>query len=158
MSTNHPLRAIKSQVDVVLKKLSPLFDEFYVADVRSSIPTEHLLKARVLSANVAKLFFIGVLVFVATNSKKRDSTGCANLKMCNSSFSGNEPEATGSPRFRPSALVNTEYSLNQPFWLPSWRGKQVMPESWCRQFQTATRPPAIGFGRIRSGNEGPSGL
>ena len=47
---DHPLRAIKSQVDVVLKKLSPLFDELYAADGRSSIPPEQLLKARVLTA------------------------------------------------------------------------------------------------------------
>jgi transposase len=47
---DHPLRAIKSQVDAVLKKLSPLFDELYAADGRSSIPPEQLLKARVLTA------------------------------------------------------------------------------------------------------------
>src|SRR5664279_1024880 len=47
---DHPLRAIKSQVDVVLKKLSPLFDELYAEDGRASIPPEQLLKARVLTA------------------------------------------------------------------------------------------------------------
>src|SRR5450755_3119364 len=47
---DHPLRAIKSQVDTVLKKLSPLFDDLYADDGRSSIPPEQLLKARVLTA------------------------------------------------------------------------------------------------------------
>ncbi len=47
---DHPLRAIKRQVDAVLKKLSPLFDELYAEDGRSSIPPEQLLKARVLTA------------------------------------------------------------------------------------------------------------
>lgn len=47
---NHPLRAIKRHVDTVLQKLSPLFDEFYAAEGRGSIPPEQLLKARVLTA------------------------------------------------------------------------------------------------------------
>jgi transposase len=47
---DHPLRAIKSQVDAVLKKLSPLFDELYAEDGRASIPPEQWLKARVLTA------------------------------------------------------------------------------------------------------------
>lgn len=47
---NHPLRAIKRQVDTVLQKLSPLFDELYAAEGRGSIPPEQLLKARVLTA------------------------------------------------------------------------------------------------------------
>ena len=47
---DHPLRAIKTQVDAVLKKLSPLFGELYAADGRASIPPEQLLKARVLTA------------------------------------------------------------------------------------------------------------
>jgi transposase len=47
---DHPLRAIKRQVDTVLKKLSPLFDELYAEDGRASIPPEQLLKARVLTA------------------------------------------------------------------------------------------------------------
>ena len=47
---DHPLRAIKQRVDLVLKKLSPLFDELYANDGRSSIPPEQLLKARVLTA------------------------------------------------------------------------------------------------------------
>ena len=34
---DHPLRAIKRQVDAVLKKLSPLFDTLYAEDGRSSI-------------------------------------------------------------------------------------------------------------------------
>src|ERR1019366_5996356 len=47
---DHPLRAIKHQVDAVLKKLSPLFDDLYADDGRPSIPPEPLLKARVLTA------------------------------------------------------------------------------------------------------------
>lgn len=46
----HPLRAIKAQVDVVLQQLSPLFDQLYAADGAPSIPPEQLLKARVLTA------------------------------------------------------------------------------------------------------------
>ena len=48
--TDHPLRAIKRRVDVVLQKLSALFDELYAEIGRSSIPPEQLLKARVLTA------------------------------------------------------------------------------------------------------------
>ena len=47
---DHPLRAIKQQVDTVLRKLSPLFDELYADIGRASIPPEQLLKARVLTA------------------------------------------------------------------------------------------------------------
>lgn len=47
---NHPLRAIKTHVDAVLKKLSPLFDDLYAEDGAPSIPPEQLLKARVLTA------------------------------------------------------------------------------------------------------------
>ena len=47
---DHPLRAIKTQVDAVLEKLSPLFDELYDELGRASIPPEQLLKARVLTA------------------------------------------------------------------------------------------------------------
>jgi transposase len=47
---DHPLRAIKRCVDSVLQKLSPLFEELYAADGRSSIPPEQLLKARLLCA------------------------------------------------------------------------------------------------------------
>jgi hypothetical protein len=48
--THHPLRAIKRQVDAVLQKLSPLFEELYEAGGRPSIPPEQLLKARLLTA------------------------------------------------------------------------------------------------------------
>src|SRR5512135_2049330 len=47
---DYPLRAIKRQVDVVLKKLSPLFDQLYAGEGRPSIPPEQLLKSRVLMA------------------------------------------------------------------------------------------------------------
>src|SRR5881394_1656622 len=46
----HPLRFIKRQLDVVLQKLSPLFDDLYEELGRPSIPPEQLLKARVLTA------------------------------------------------------------------------------------------------------------
>lgn len=47
---DHPLRAIKSRMDAVLQKLSPLFDELYAGEGRGSIPPEQLLKSRVLTA------------------------------------------------------------------------------------------------------------
>jgi transposase len=47
---DHPLRAIKRRVGLVLQKLSPLFDELYEELGRPSIPPEQLLKARVLTA------------------------------------------------------------------------------------------------------------
>jgi len=47
---DHPLRGIKARVDLVLKKLSPLFDDLYAKDGRPSIPPEQLLKSRVLMA------------------------------------------------------------------------------------------------------------
>lgn len=47
---DHPLRAIKRQVDQVLEKLSPLFDDLYAQEGRPSIPPEQLLKSRVLMA------------------------------------------------------------------------------------------------------------
>ena len=47
---DHPLRAIKRRVDLVLQKLSPLFDDLYEEGGRPSIPPEQLLKARVLTA------------------------------------------------------------------------------------------------------------
>jgi transposase len=50
MPAAHPLRAIKRHLDVVLKKLSPLFDDLYEERGRPSIPPEQLLKARVLTA------------------------------------------------------------------------------------------------------------
>lgn len=46
----HPLRAIKKQLDQVLKLLSPTFDRMYDEEGRPSIPPERLLKAKVLIA------------------------------------------------------------------------------------------------------------
>ena len=51
ISAAHPLRVIKRRVDPVLQTLSPLFDELYAEDGRSSIPPEQLLKARALTAH-----------------------------------------------------------------------------------------------------------
>jgi len=48
--SDHPLRQIKRQVDEVLAKLSPLFDQLYSEQGRPSIPPEQLLKSRVLIA------------------------------------------------------------------------------------------------------------
>lgn len=48
--TDHSLRAIKRQVDAVLQRLSPLFDQLYAGEGRPSIPPEQLLKSRVLMA------------------------------------------------------------------------------------------------------------
>lgn len=50
MPADHPLRAIKRHVGVVLKKLSPRFDDRYEQNGRPSIPPEQLLKARILTA------------------------------------------------------------------------------------------------------------
>ncbi len=50
LPADHPLRAIKRQVDAVLEKLSPLFDELYEELGRPSIPPEPRLRARVLAA------------------------------------------------------------------------------------------------------------
>jgi len=50
LPANHPLLIIKSQVDAVLKKLSPLFNELYEEFGRPSIPPEQLLKSRILMA------------------------------------------------------------------------------------------------------------
>jgi transposase len=47
---DHPLRAIKRQVDAVLQRLSRLFDDLYAGAGRPSIPPEQLVKARVLIA------------------------------------------------------------------------------------------------------------
>lgn len=47
---DHPLRAIKPQVDAVPQRLSPLLEELYGRDGRPSIRPEHLLKARLLTA------------------------------------------------------------------------------------------------------------
>ena len=41
---DHPLRAIKRCVDLVLQKFSPLFDDLYEELGRPSIPPEQLLK------------------------------------------------------------------------------------------------------------------
>lgn len=45
---DHPLRAVRRQVDAVLKRMSPLFDEMYSAVGRPSIPPEKLLRALLL--------------------------------------------------------------------------------------------------------------
>jgi transposase len=42
---DHPLRDIRTQVDELLEKLSPLFDEMYSNTGRPSIPPEKLLRA-----------------------------------------------------------------------------------------------------------------
>lgn len=47
---DHPLRLIKKQMDLVLKLLSPIFDQMYDEEGRPSIPPERLLKAKVLIA------------------------------------------------------------------------------------------------------------
>jgi transposase len=47
---DHPLRGIKTRVDKILTKLSPLFDELYSKEGRRSIPPEQLLKSRLLIA------------------------------------------------------------------------------------------------------------
>src|SRR5271156_5987051 len=48
--SDHPLRGIKTRVDQVLAKLSPLFDELYAGQGRPSIPPEQLFKSRLLMA------------------------------------------------------------------------------------------------------------
>jgi len=48
--SDHPLRGIKTRVDQVLAKLSPLFDELYAGEGRPSIPPEQLFKSRILMA------------------------------------------------------------------------------------------------------------
>ena len=45
---DHPLRGVRSQVDQVLARLSPLLDEMYSATGRPSIPPEKLLRALLL--------------------------------------------------------------------------------------------------------------
>src|SRR5580704_1181917 len=45
---DHPLRAIRAMVDVVLTQLSPRFDSMYAALGRPSIPPEKLLRAQLL--------------------------------------------------------------------------------------------------------------
>jgi transposase len=48
--TDHPLRAMKKLVEVVLRELSSVFDAMYSCTGRPSIPPERLLKATVLMA------------------------------------------------------------------------------------------------------------
>src|SRR5690242_13910401 len=50
VKADHPLRAIKRRVDLILSGLSPLFDQLYAQDGRPSIPPEQLLKSRILMA------------------------------------------------------------------------------------------------------------
>ncbi len=50
MPQRHPIRRIKPLVDQALAELSPSFDRMYAANVRASIPPEHLLKACLLMA------------------------------------------------------------------------------------------------------------
>jgi transposase len=45
---DHPLRAIRAMVDMVLTELSPRFDSMYAALGRPSIPPEKLLRAQLL--------------------------------------------------------------------------------------------------------------
>jgi transposase len=47
---DHPLRAVKRLVEVVLQELSPIFDAMYAKTGRPSIPPERLLKATLLMA------------------------------------------------------------------------------------------------------------
>ena len=44
----HPLRPLRAMVDVVLRELSPQFDQIYSKVGRPSIPPEHLLRALLL--------------------------------------------------------------------------------------------------------------
>ena len=45
---DHPLRAIRTMVDVVLKDMSPLFESLYAKTGRPSIAPERLLRALLL--------------------------------------------------------------------------------------------------------------
>jgi len=45
---DHPLRAIRTQVDALLREMSPDFDGLYAAVGRPSIPPERLLRAQLL--------------------------------------------------------------------------------------------------------------
>src|SRR3974377_1986416 len=45
---DHPLRAIRTMVDEVLRALSPQFDRMYASEGRSSIAPEKLLRAQLL--------------------------------------------------------------------------------------------------------------
>lgn len=44
----HPIRTIKAQMDIVLGRMSDVFDRMYAEQGRPSIPPERLLKAKVL--------------------------------------------------------------------------------------------------------------
>src|SRR6188472_1320199 len=46
----HPLRRVKALAEVVLQRLSPVFDEMYSAEGRPSVPPERLLKSSLLMA------------------------------------------------------------------------------------------------------------
>jgi transposase len=48
--SEHPLRAVKRLVEVVLRELSPVFEQMYAKTGRPSIPPERLLKATLLMA------------------------------------------------------------------------------------------------------------
>lgn len=50
VASDHPLRAMKSLVEEVLRELSPVFDVMYSHTGRPSIPPERMLKATVLMA------------------------------------------------------------------------------------------------------------
>lgn len=50
VASDHPLRAVKSLVEVVLREMSSVFDAMYSRTGRPSIPPERLLKATVLMA------------------------------------------------------------------------------------------------------------
>jgi transposase len=45
VSKDHPLRAIRSMVDVALRNMGPQFDAMYAKVGRPSIPPEKLLRA-----------------------------------------------------------------------------------------------------------------
>lgn len=47
---DHPLRSIKKNVDEVLQRMEPVFEEAYSEGGRPSIPPEQLLKSRILMA------------------------------------------------------------------------------------------------------------
>jgi transposase len=48
--SEHPVRAVKRLVEVVLRELSPVFEQMYAKTGRPSIPPERLLKATLLMA------------------------------------------------------------------------------------------------------------
>src|ERR1044071_3228486 len=50
VAAEHPMRAVKRLVEVVLRELSGVFDEMYAKTGRPSIPPERLLKATLLMA------------------------------------------------------------------------------------------------------------